>query len=305
MIQKLLIFAVFAFFVACSDENPFEAMEDDLHEVEADAYSDAYADRIKASSSSMSMYDQCMYGYYTASYCCTYYGYRCSYVSSSSSYMSEADKCYYGTSTYSDSYCCTNYGYRCSYVSSSSSYMSEADKCYYGTSTYSDSYCCTNYGYRCSYVSSSSSYRSSSSSATAYLTRSKTMKLTLTYYKQKSSDWDLGGSSDGDPSISFVLYFIYSGGGDSTKVSTGTLLSLQDQGSWTGSKSSTLTIPMYIEDVKICPNVIDKDVLSNDDYSSGYCYNKYNIGYLDSYSTVYQSDYYSSHYELEWEWYLY
>lgn len=176
--------------------------------------------------------------------------------------------------------------------------MSEADKCYYGTSTYSDSYCCTNYGYRCSYVSSSSS-------ATAYLTRSKTMKLTLTYYKQKSSGWDLGGSSDGDPSISFVLYFIYSGGGDSTKVSTGTLLSLQDQGSWTGSKSSTLTIPMYIEDVKICPNVIDKDVLSNDDYSSGYCYNKYNIGYLDSYSTVYQSDYYSSHYELEWEWYLY
>lgn len=269
MIQKLLIFAVFAFFVACSDENPFEAMEDDLHEVEADAYYDAYADKIKASSSSMSMYDQCMYGYYTASYCCTYYGYRCSYVSSSSSYMSEADKCYYGISTYSDSYCCTNYGYRCSYVSSSSS------------------------------------YRSSSSSATAYLTRSKTMKLTLTYYKQKSSGWDLGGSSDGNPSISFVLYFIYSGGGDSTKVSTGTLLSLQDQGSWIGSKSSTLTIPMYIEDVKICPNVIDKDFLSNDDYSSGYCYTKYNIGYLDSYSTVYQSDYYSSHYELEWEWYLY
>ena len=226
MIQKLLIFAVFAFFVACSDENPFEAMEDDLHEVEADAYSDAYADKIKASSSSMSMYDQCMYGYYTASYCCTNYGYRCSYVSSSSS-------------------------------------------------------------------------------ATAYLTRSKTMKLTLTYYKQKSSGWDLGGSSDGDPSISFVLYFIYSGGGDSTKVSTGTLLSLQDQGSWIGSTSSTLTIPMYIEDVKICPNVIDKDALSNDDYSSGYCYTKYNIGYLDSYSTVYQSDYYSSHYELEWEWYLY
>lgn len=276
MIQKLLIFAVFAFFVACSDENPFEAMEDDLHEVEADAYSDAYADRIKASSSSMSMYDQCMYGYYTASYCCTYYGYRCSYVSSSSSYWN------------------------------SSSSMSEATKCALGISTYSNSYCCTYYGKRCSYVSSSSSYRSSSSSsATAYLTRSKTMKLTLTYYKQKSSGWDLGGSSDGDPSISFVLYFIYSGGGDSTKVSTGTLLSLQDQGSWTGSKSSTLTIPMYIEDVKICPNVIDKDVLSNDDYSSGYCYNKYNIGYLDSYSTVYQSDYYSSHYELEWEWYLY
>lgn len=298
MIQKLLIFVVFAFFVACSDENPFEAMEDDLQDAEDMAYIASH------SSSSMDVYVQCVYGYYTDSYCCSNYGYLCSYASSSSSYwnssssMSEATKCALGISTYSNSYCCTNYGYRCSYVSSSSSYMSEADKCYYGTSTYSDSYCCTNYGYRCSYVSSSSS-------ATAYLTRSKTMKLTLTYYKQKSSGWDLGGSSDGDPSISFVLYFIYSGGGDSTKVSTGTLLSLQDQGSWTGSKSSTLTIPMYIEDVKICPNVIDKDVLSNDDYSSGYCYNKYNIGYLDSYSTVYQSDYYSSHYELEWEWYLY
>lgn len=197
--------------------------------------------------------------------------------------------------------------------SSSSSYMSEADKCYYGTSTKSSTYCCNNYGYQCAYAYSSSSYRYSSSSVKtevveAHTSKTKTMKFTLTYYKQKSADWDgisAGGSySDGDPTISFSIYFIASGG-QSTSKTTGTLLSLQDQGSWSGSKTASFEVPIGTQDIKVCPTVVDKDALSNDNMSSGYCYTKTNIGYLTNYSSVEQSDYNSSKYELEWEWYLY
>jgi hypothetical protein len=225
--------------------------------------------------------------------------------SSSSSYMSEADKCYYGTSTKSDSYCCSNYGYRCYYVSSSS-YMSEADKCYYGTSTKSNTYCCNNYGYRCEYVYSSSSVKTEV--VEAHTSTEKTMKFTLTYYKQKSADWDgisAGGSySDGDPTISFSIYFIASGG-QTTSKSTGNLLSLQDQGSWSGSKTTYFEVPIGTQDIKICPNVIDKDAFDNDNMSSGYCYTKYNVGKLGDYVDVEQEDDYASKYELEWEWRLY
>jgi hypothetical protein len=93
------------------------------------------------------------------------------------------------------------------------------------------------------------------------------MKFTLTYYKQKSADWNgisAGGSySDGDPTISFNIYFIASGGQSTTK-STGTLISLQDQGSWSGTKTTTLEVPVGTQDIKICPSVVDKDVLDND-----------------------------------------
>ena len=280
--MKLLKFISFflsiIIFSSCSDESAISAMEDDIRDARREACDSYFQD----------------------------------HRSSSSSYMSEADKCYYGTSTKSDSYCCSNYGYRCYYVSSSS-YMSEADKCYYGTSTKGSTYCCNNYGYQCAYAYSSSSYRYSSSSVKtevveAHTSKTKTMKFTLTYYKQKSADWDgisAGGSySDGDPTISFSIYFIASGG-QSTSKTTGTLLSLQDQGSWSGSKTASFEVPIGTQDIKVCPTVVDKDALSNDNMSSGYCYTKTNIGYLTNYSSVEQSDYNSSKYELEWEWYLY
>jgi hypothetical protein len=273
---------------ACADESPLDIIEDDISEAEDRAEDQAE--------------DQ---AYKDAESCEKYYGYRCKEI--------EADKCYYGTSSYSDAWCCDNYGYRCSYVyssssakSSSSSYMSEADKCYYGTSTKSNTYCCNNYGYRCEYVYSSSSVKTEV--VEAHTSTGKTMKFTLTYYEQKSADWDgisAGGSySDGDPTVSFTVYFIASGG-QSTSMSTGNLISLQDQGSWSGSKTSTFDVPIGTQDIKICPNVVDKDALSNDDMSSGYCYTKTNIGYLSDYKSVEQSVYNSSKYELEWEWYLY
>ncbi|MBO7133962.1 MAG: hypothetical protein J6W06_07380 [Bacteroidales bacterium] len=290
---------------ACSDESPLEVIEDDISEAEDHAKEQAHKDSQRNDCKNGTNWDL------TDAECCSYYGYQCK--------DSEANKCYYGTSTYSDSYCCTYYGYRCSYVSSSSSvkssssykyssssYVSEADKCYYGTSTKSNTYCCNNYGYRCEYVYSSSSVKTEV--VEAHTSKTKTMKFSLTYYKQKSADWDglsAGGSySDGDPTVSFSIYFIASGG-QSTSKTTGTLLSLQDQGSWSGSKTSSFEVPIGTQDIKVCPTVVDNDFSFNDNMSSGYCYTKTNIGYLTNYSSVEQSDYNSSKYELEWEWYLY
>lgn len=191
----------------------------------------------------------------------------------------------------------------------------QKNACYNGTSTNSASWCCYNYGYQCSTAkssssvkSSSSSYRYSSSSAkNAYITQSKTMEFSLTYYKQVTSAWDgvsAGGAySDGDPTISFTIYFIASGG-QSNSSSTGTLLSLQDQGSWSGIASKTITVPTGTQNIKICPKVIDKDAFSNDDMSSGECYTRYDIGDLANKSVVKQSDTYASKYSLKWEWYL-
>ena len=280
--------------VACADESPLYAIEDDIDDGEDHAEYLTEKTQCKNGSSD-----------YSDSWCCEKYGYQCE--------KTEADKCYYGTSSYSDTWCCTNYGYQCSYgyssssaKSSSSAYVSEADKCYYGTSTKSNTYCCNNYGYRCEYVYSSSSVKTEV--VEAHTLTEKTMKFTLTYYKQKSADWDgisAGGSySDGDPTISFSIYFIASGG-QTTSKSTGNLLSLQDQGSWSGSKTSTFDVPIGTQDIKICPNVIDKDAFDNDNMSSGYCYTKYNVGKLGDYVDVEQEDYNSSKYELEWEWYLY
>lgn len=196
----------------------------------------------------------------------------------------QKNACYNGTSTNSASWCCSNYGYQCNTVKSSSSYY--------------------NYYY------SSSSYKSNNSSTTSYnyLTQSKTMKFTLTYYNQLTSAWDgvsAGGAySDGDPTISFTIYFIASGG-QSDSESTGTLLSLQDQGSWSGTATTTIFVPNGTQDIKVCPKVIDKDAFSNDDMSSGKCYTKTNIGKLANNSKVEQSDYNATKYDLEWEWYLY
>lgn len=197
----------------------------------------------------------------------------------------------------------------------------QKNACYNGTSTNSDSWCCYNYGYQCNtaksssssyynYYYSSSSYKSSNSSTTSYnyLTQSKSMKFTLTYYNQLTSAWDgvsAGGAySDGDPTISFTIYFIASGG-QSDSESTGTLLSLQDQGSWSGTAATTIFVPNGTQDIKVCPKVIDKDAFSNDDMSSGKCYTKTNIGKLANNSKVEQSDYNATKYDLEWEWYLY
>ena len=279
-ISLLFCLLSIAMMTACSDSNPVDTLAYDIDETSDEVYDEQASVQNYSSANNSTIPATCIVGY-----------------------------------DY-DSWCCSNYGYRCSYVSSSSTYMSESEKCYYGKSSYSDSWCCSNYGYRCSYVSSSSSVRRSSSSAKssssvkveiveAHTLKSKTMKFSLTYYKQNTEGWD--GTSrhdDGDPTISFTIYFIASGGQSNGK-STGNLISLQDQGTWSGVATKELEVPIGTQDIKVCPSVIDKDVLSNDDMSSGYCYTIENVGYLDDYEVMEQSDSKTAKYKLEWEWYLY
>lgn len=177
--------------------------------------------------------------------------------------------------------------------------------CYYGTSTHSDSWCCSNYGYRCYSYSSSSQYKyySSSSAAPSYLEDAKTMVFTLNNYRQLVK-FDNNSTSDGDPKISFSVTF-ETASGDTTKKSTGVLLKLSNEGSWSGRNSTTLTVPINTYKISVCPKVLDVDAFFDDDYSSGYCYIRSKVGLLENYETVEQTDYASSNYYLAWEWYLY
>lgn len=209
----------------------------------------------------------------------------------------QEEDCYYGTSKYSDSWCCTNYGYQCNAAKSSSSVKrsSSSYTYYYSSSTKK---------------LSSSSFRSnySSSSAAHYLTKSKNMKLTLTYFKQVTPDWDnvlgLGNYADADPNISFDIEFIdiYN---NKTSKKTGVLLKKQDTGLWSGRVDYTTTVPVNTERIRIYPNIIDADVLDSDNYSSNYWYIWGDVGYIKNNEVQYQSDEENKKCTLKWEWYLY
>lgn len=188
---------------------------------------------------------------------------------------------------------------------SSSSYNYWYDDDYYYSS--SSRYSSSSYNYWDDYYYSSSSssyYYSSSSEKSASLTKAKTMNFTLTYYRQVTSNWDAFDNA-GDPKISFsIKLYDYYETLLATK-STGTLLQKQDITSWSGTSSTTISIPSATYKIKVCPSVLDVDVSFNDDYSSGYCYSVSSVGTMANYETEYQSDSYASDYTLKWEWYLY
>jgi len=192
------------------------------------------------------------------------------------------------------------------------------NNCYYAYGYYECSYCTNkcydDYGYYICYSSSSYryssssyySYYSSSSSAPAktyYLKTSKTMKFSLTYYKQVSSDWDIFDNA-GDPEVSFTVY-CYSEGSLLKSLSTGLLLDKVDITSWSGTSSKTLTIPVNTDEIKVCPKVVDDDPSSDDEKTvSGGCKTVSDVGYLTDYSVQEQYQY-TSVYKIDWEWYLY
>lgn len=268
-----------AFLASCADESPVNSLEEEIADDKYDVQTEINSDKNNYYSSS--------------SY---YYG-----NSYSSSYVSESEKCRLGTSSYSDSYCCSNFGYQCSYSSSSSkkyssssyyygnsyssSSVSESEKCRLGTSSKSDSYCCSYYGYQCG------------------LDESKTMLFTLTYYEQKTSGWD-GLQNAGDPEIYFNIY-TYSEGISAQTLNTGVMLNRSDLTYWSGSISTELTLIQGVDSIRVCPHITDEDVSAHDDYSSGYCYSIKEIGSLEDYEVVEQSDYYNSDASVKWEWYLY
>ena len=212
------------------------------------------------------------------------------------------EDCYYGTSNYSDSWCCTNYGYQCKQSSSSKKYSSSYTSYYYSSSSKkisSSSYRSNN---------SSSSKKTSNTSATSYITTSKNIKLTLTYFKQVTPDWDnvlnMKNYADADPRVYFEIQFRDRNGKKSSQ-KTKNLLEKQDTGEWEGRVDYATIVPAYTDSIYIYPHIVDADVLANDDYSSGYGYGVHSIGYMDDYEVWYQSDEENKKCILEWEWYLY
>ena len=204
----------------------------------------------------------------------------------------------------------------------SSSSMSDFEKCCYADGSCSDDFCCSVYQIRCENIMSSSGnvrysssalssseiirYSSSSQSITFdYLTTSKTMLFTLKHFKQISLNWDASSNSltDGDPRISFTIYFVQPNGSRTT-ANTQIMLAQDDIGEWKGENNFLATVPALTDTIKVCPSVIDEDVLANDDKSSGYCYLYAHIGLLDDYQAIKQDDYKSDNYILEWEWFL-
>ncbi|MEE1068022.1 MAG: hypothetical protein UH678_05960 [Fibrobacteraceae bacterium] len=141
IISWMVSLLMLAFLASCADDSPVSSLEEEYYYSSSSSCTSIIdcvdaATRPHGYSSSSKKYSSSSY-YYSNSY--------------SSSSVSESEKCRLGTSSYSDSYCCSYYGYQCSY--SSSSYVSESEKCRLGTSSYSDSYCCSYYGYQCSYTS--------------------------------------------------------------------------------------------------------------------------------------------------------
>lgn len=256
-----------AFLSACGESTLYSVTED-IHDAEDEAKEDTrYSLKREAEfkASSSSMA-------HARSTCEARYNYTC------------CNTCYYTYGFYECSYCTDkcydNYGYYICY--SSSSYRSSSSRYY-----------------------SSSSYRSSSSSATSsyYLKTSKTMKLSLTYYVQVSRDWD-AFDGDGDPEVSFTVY-TYSNGELLKTISSGLLLDKTNTTYWSGTSSTTLTIPANTDEIKVCPKVVDEDPLESDVKTvSGGCVTVEDVGYLTSSNIQYQKQY-TSVYKIDWQWYLY
>lgn len=197
--------------------------------------------------------------------------------------VSSLEEEYHYSSSSSKKYSSSSYYYGNSYSSSS---VSESEKCRLGTSSYSDSYCCSNYGYQCSYTETE---------------EEKKMELTLTYYKQKTS------GENTDPEISFKVYTFNNYGDTLQSLKTGQLTNWDNEAEWSGKiVASPLTIAAGVATIYVCPIIIDDDgILGSQNYSSNYCYIRRNIGTLDDYKVIEQSDYENTKASLEWEWYLY
>lgn len=187
-------------------------------------------------------------------------------------------------------------------VPRSSSSYSDYDRCRLNGGTWDSYYGECNYGYY------SSSYRSSSSAyyytptTYAYTTSQKTMRLTTTYYRQTASNWDILDNA-GDPEISYKVTFKKK---DSTTTYSWTTSYYigEDYRSWSGSFYRELTVPANTYSINVRPSVIDRDVSSNDDRSSGYSVTWPAVGYMRNYETVKDTDDYGG-YTLRYEWYLY
>ena len=117
IISWVVSLLMLAFLGACADESPVNSLEEEYHYSSSSSCTSIIdcadaASRPPGYSSSSEKYSSSSY-YYGNSY----YSSSSSKKYSSSSSVSESEKCRLGTSSYPDSYCCSYYGYQCSYTS--------------------------------------------------------------------------------------------------------------------------------------------------------------------------------------------
>lgn len=117
IISWVVSLLMLAFLGACADESPVNYLEEEYHYSSSSSCTSIIdcadaGSRPPGYSSSSEKYSSSSY-YYGNSY----YSSSSSKKYSSSSYVSESEKCRLGTSSYPDSYCCSYYGYQCSYTS--------------------------------------------------------------------------------------------------------------------------------------------------------------------------------------------
>lgn len=117
IISWVVSLLMLTFLASCADDSPVSFLEEEYHYSSSSSCTSIIdcadaGSRPPGYSSSSKKYSSSSY-YYGNSY----YSSSSSKKYSSSSYVSESEKCRLGTSSYPDSYCCSYYGYQCSYTS--------------------------------------------------------------------------------------------------------------------------------------------------------------------------------------------
>ena len=106
------------------------------------------------------------------------------------------------------------------------------------------------------------------------------MRITTTSYRQTSSDWDVFDNA-GDPEISYKVVFTKKDGTTSTSYTSSHFLGT-DTRSYATSFHDDVTVPVNTYLFYIYPQVVDRDVSSNDNRSSGYGFGWEDVGYVKS-----------------------
>ena len=159
---------------------------------------------------------------------------------------------------------------------------------------------------------SSSSANSSSSEAikdtTAhYLTVNKNLNITLTSYKQLA-DSISETEKVGDPEIRFIVRTFIEGDSSGYEPLTALVLDTLNVKKWSGKKAATVLIPRGIDQIEICPIVIEqnelKDQFKNETVLKDECLIVKKIGLIKDMETTSQTTS-KEKVEIKWDWFLY
>lgn len=155
--------------------------------------------------------------------------------------------------------------------------------------------------------SSSSSGESSSSEQFYYLTKTKTLNVTLTSYKQVA-DSIRATKKVGDPDIRYRVKTFIDGDESGYDPISALILDEKNIKEWSGNKTVSMQIPRGIDSLEICPIVIDKNEL--DDHFDNVvvlenkCVSASKIGFIENKKSSVQKTS-NEKVKLEWKWYLF